>query len=470
MFRFYNMPSVALATLLIIGQTHGSNAPNEGDGRQAERQLAESTDMFRTVPGSPVADYIMGKRHYFGDEVEKNWTKALDFFQKAATKGSAKARFYLAALLSKEQGGIQANPVAAFNYLREAAVIGHTCAQEELAGVYLLGRGPCIELQGFLNINEGLRWYSMCHPLITGDNIWNYLIRSRIRSITKYCPSQPRQQTYGPASTPKKDSPQALLCYHIDQLAQLDENMDSPQFDRAFQPIFTTLRNYTWELTMLRNTLQRSPVLVTLFSVENNVPQTLTYTEEPPFIFRQHMQGVTYLTLGVNNVKKIRNMSTLISPKGGFDFRSKTREEISQHLANPEIAVGDTLHNIIKDRPISLFGDACCYLQFIESVYARTQEIILSNPDNQGLNELRSHKFRERELWFARVRALLIQTVQSIYEDIKNVGPRNEACVHDDAYKTLKDLHEVPEWTWANALVVLKKKVSDLVEKTNRNN
>ena len=84
--------------------------------------------MGRANPVTPQQQYEEGVRYYFGEGVEKDYTKAFEWFSKAAEQGDADAQFSLGVMYSEGQG-VGQNYEKAFEWYSKAAVQRNARAQ-----------------------------------------------------------------------------------------------------------------------------------------------------------------------------------------------------------------------------------------------------------------------------------------------------------------------------------------------------
>ena len=102
--------------------------------------------------GDAEAQFLLGSAYDKGDEVERDFGKAVGWFLKAAEQGNVDAQFNLG--VSYEQGqGVERDLKTAVKWYHKAADQGDSDAQFNLGEAYEEGRG--IEQ----NIDEAIKWF-----------------------------------------------------------------------------------------------------------------------------------------------------------------------------------------------------------------------------------------------------------------------------------------------------------------------
>ena len=86
------------------------------------------------------AEYKMGEKYFEGKGVPQDYTKAAEWYRKAAEQGNTDAQFVLGAMYYKGQGVPQDYTVAA-KWYREAAKQGDADIQFILGALYNYGQG-----------------------------------------------------------------------------------------------------------------------------------------------------------------------------------------------------------------------------------------------------------------------------------------------------------------------------------------
>jgi TPR repeat protein len=102
--------------------------------------------------GDADAQCSLGMFYQVGKGVPKDYRKAAQWFQKAASRGHLNAQFLLSALYSAGLG-VQKNEIAGANLLRKAAEQGHARSQYALGELYRNGEG--VER----NSAEAFKWF-----------------------------------------------------------------------------------------------------------------------------------------------------------------------------------------------------------------------------------------------------------------------------------------------------------------------
>ena len=102
-------------------------------------------------PGE-VLEFETGVRFYLGNGQAKNFSKAVEWFRKAAEKNDARAQFFLG-LCYQNGEGVRKNDAEAVNWYRKAAEQNFDVAQYNLAVCYRTGQGVR------KNSVEAAKWY-----------------------------------------------------------------------------------------------------------------------------------------------------------------------------------------------------------------------------------------------------------------------------------------------------------------------
>ncbi len=94
------------------------------------------------------------KQYYWGKGVKQNYSKALEFFLKAAKRGDAEAQFISGGMYYRGMG-VEENLPAAFQLLHKAALNGKSSPESErvIAQAFVQGAGT------YKNYKEAMHWY-----------------------------------------------------------------------------------------------------------------------------------------------------------------------------------------------------------------------------------------------------------------------------------------------------------------------
>ena len=115
-------------------------ALDKARARQMIESCMEAVLYHKRIFGNPEELYALGKRYYYGTDTEKDYTKAVKYFQKAADQGLANAQDQLALCYYYEKGIGQDYGKAA-QWWQKAADQGQTNAQYNLGFCYKNGQG-----------------------------------------------------------------------------------------------------------------------------------------------------------------------------------------------------------------------------------------------------------------------------------------------------------------------------------------
>lgn len=102
--------------------------------------------------GDAIAQNNLGDAYYYGNEVDQDFGKALEWFKKAAAKGNADALFSVGYMYDYGEGTEEDNPTA-LKWYTQAAQKGQLYAQYYLGFLYLYGDDGVN-----INIKKGLEW------------------------------------------------------------------------------------------------------------------------------------------------------------------------------------------------------------------------------------------------------------------------------------------------------------------------
>jgi TPR repeat protein len=106
--------------------------------------------------GDPVAQWRLGRMHYYGLGVPEEWGEAVRWYRKAAEQGHANAQYDLVFMYRWGWDRIKADRFESLKWLRKAADQGLPDAQGDLGEMYRFGEGGDGVLQ---NYAEALKWF-----------------------------------------------------------------------------------------------------------------------------------------------------------------------------------------------------------------------------------------------------------------------------------------------------------------------
>jgi TPR repeat protein len=124
--------AVLLVGSLALSPAHAGMTPEEVKTFEAEKKQAEQ--------GSTLAQHNLGKRYYFGEGVEKDFSRAAYWWQKAALDGLATSQFNLGSCYYEGEG-VPINLSKATFWWRLSAERDFPLAQTALGSCYLIGDG-----------------------------------------------------------------------------------------------------------------------------------------------------------------------------------------------------------------------------------------------------------------------------------------------------------------------------------------
>lgn len=124
----------------------------------------------KAAQGDPLAQYSLGKAYLAGQEVDKDFDKALPLLTKAAEQGHAEAQFSLANMYYNGYG-VQPDRAEALKWYLKSAEQGHVVAQSNVAYFYRAGWGDK------KNFVKAYMWYTIA---ITGGDVFSADERNRM--------------------------------------------------------------------------------------------------------------------------------------------------------------------------------------------------------------------------------------------------------------------------------------------------
>ncbi len=144
---------ILLATLVLpSGQAHTS-PPSDTSTADLQTQATQ---------GVAEAQTNLGLLYYYGRGVPRDYTKAREWFEKAAAQGDADAQYNLGVLYDFENG-VPQDFATARHWYEQAATQGHAGAQNNLGGLYEFGHGVKQDsVRAFM-------WYNVAASLSTKD-------------------------------------------------------------------------------------------------------------------------------------------------------------------------------------------------------------------------------------------------------------------------------------------------------------
>ncbi|MEA1898796.1 MAG: tetratricopeptide repeat protein [Bacteroidota bacterium] len=150
-----NLPGKLLLLILILFTPLTSYSQN-----QETLEKAKS--------GDAQAQFELGIVYFEGNDVDKNYEKAMIWFEKSGSQGNANAQNKLGFMYLLGRGVEKDMKLAAFWY-RKAAVQGNTTAQIKLGFMYIHGNGVNKDLY------KASHWIEKAYKSgdIQAENIWN---------------------------------------------------------------------------------------------------------------------------------------------------------------------------------------------------------------------------------------------------------------------------------------------------------
>ncbi|KAG0306899.1 hypothetical protein BGZ98_001493 [Dissophora globulifera] len=125
------------------------------NGDEVDVNRAEAAERFRRAGsmGHPMAQYILGSMYHHGDGVLRDYTKSVEWLQRAAEKGHASARLCLGISYREGGEGVPQDYSKSFDLLQAAAYQKNPRACSELGWMYLHGLGVAQSQE------EAIHWY-----------------------------------------------------------------------------------------------------------------------------------------------------------------------------------------------------------------------------------------------------------------------------------------------------------------------
>lgn len=120
------------------------------------------TMQTQAVQGFAAAQTNLGLLYYNGRGVPRDYTKAREWFEKAAAQEDANAQYTLGVMYDFEKG-VPQNFATARQWYEKAAAQGHAGAQNNLGGLYEYGHGVSKDSV------RAYMWYNVAAANVTGD-------------------------------------------------------------------------------------------------------------------------------------------------------------------------------------------------------------------------------------------------------------------------------------------------------------
>jgi TPR repeat protein len=144
---------ILLAALVLLFEHASASPPIDMPASDLREQATQ---------GVADAQTNLGLLYYFGRGVPKDYTKAREWFEKAAAQGHADAQYNLGMLYDFEKGVLQ-NFASAKRWYEQAAMQGHAGAQNSLGALYEFGHGVKQDSV------RAYMWYNVAATLSTND-------------------------------------------------------------------------------------------------------------------------------------------------------------------------------------------------------------------------------------------------------------------------------------------------------------
>ena len=127
-------------------------------------EVERAAVIFRSLAGgnNSNAQFMMGVMHEGGHGVDKNLTRAANWYLKAAKAGLSSAQFNLGIFFQFGKG-MSKSAAQAFLWHSRAARQGHASAQNNLASLYFTGEGVAKDSV------EAWKWYEIARRNLQGD-------------------------------------------------------------------------------------------------------------------------------------------------------------------------------------------------------------------------------------------------------------------------------------------------------------
>ena len=124
------------------------------NGQGVEKDTTKATEYFQKADalGNQKATVALAKLVYYDDTIENNREIGLEYLKKSAYNGSADALFELGNIYATGEGGMEKDYTYAFGYYLMSAMKGDKRAQHKLAFAYLNGRGTTQDFE------SGIKW------------------------------------------------------------------------------------------------------------------------------------------------------------------------------------------------------------------------------------------------------------------------------------------------------------------------
>ncbi|MDZ4733240.1 MAG: tetratricopeptide repeat protein [Nitrospirota bacterium] len=150
--RGFSVTILLVALVLPSGHAHAS-PPSDISTADLQTQATQ---------GVAKAQTNLGLLYFYGLGVPKDYTKAREWFEKAAVQGDAEAQYNLGLLYDFEKG-VPQDFATARHWYEQAAMQGHAGAQNNLGGLYEFGHGVKQDSV------RAYMWYNVAAALSTND-------------------------------------------------------------------------------------------------------------------------------------------------------------------------------------------------------------------------------------------------------------------------------------------------------------
>lgn len=332
-----------------------SNMYADGIGVDKDEEKANRYYKLAADQGHVFAQYSLGCFYIKGLGVEKDEKEGCWYFKLAADQGHAVAQNNLS--LQYLQGiGVDKDDKEAFRYCKLAADQGNLGAQYSIGGLYAAGKGVD------KNVIEALHWaMESKHPTC----------QSFIRKSLLLVPNTPLEGDVFPeiliefmaANNPnmnKEGAVARLLMSHqfkigMNKKCFSESTFAIPELGKMYESIETSIADIN---NMMESLATIKPgFMVTVVSLSEEM-KTLLPNQITSFFSLNEIDGVSYLTMGEENVCKVKRFVGFLEK---FEQAEHTLAKIA-HLYSQGLAF--TLQELKRKQPLP--EDDCMNLAFIK--------------------------------------------------------------------------------------------------------
>ena len=124
-------PGTSLTVTASLPQNMPSKNEQKSSGNESESPLATASLIQKAEQGDSESQYTLGRMYYYGEGVDKNFTKAAKWYKRAAEQGYAQAQFDIGLMYAIGRGVLSDRDKSEY-WFAQAAEQGHNEAKKSL--------------------------------------------------------------------------------------------------------------------------------------------------------------------------------------------------------------------------------------------------------------------------------------------------------------------------------------------------